>query len=434
MRDVLRARAKRLRRRVKHWHALAISDVVFLSPAKSGRTWLRAMLSHVYHLSYGTPIDELVSRDRFHRREPRIPRFFFSHNDDNEPYLLQRQLTPHGLRRKTVICLVRDPRDVVVSFFHQRRHRSKQVTAEQRFGDDATVTDAFVRDALATVTAKVDRLAALAAAHHDGHLFRYEDLHAEPAAELARLLRVLGHHDVPQRHIEAAVDFASFEQLKQREAAGFFRSDNLRPADTAEPNSFKVRRGRIGGYRDELSPEQVVTMDRMIDTTLAPGLGYRTDEPAPRDLVTRPPTTRSAGERPARSASRVPGFARGRRLFVGAAMVAGIAATTGAGFSDEAVVVGVDAVPETGGTWRFSVTVRHADEGWDNYADKWQVLAPDGIVLGERVLLHPHVDEQPFTRALANLALPDGTREVFIRAHCSVDGWTGDTVRIVVQP
>ena len=281
MRDALWARAKRLRRLCKHWLAFETADVVLLSPAKSGRTWLRAMLSHVYHLSYGTPIDELVTRDRFHRLERRIPRFFFSHST-NEPFLLQRRLTPHGLRRKNIVCLVRDPRDTIVSFFHQRRHRKSQAAVARGSGDAGAPTDDYVRAALATVIAKLNRLQALAAAHHDGHLFRYEDLHAEPAAELARLLHILGHHDVPQSHIEAAVAFAGFEQLKQREAAGFFRSDNLRPGDAAEPNSFKVRRGRVGGYRDELSPEQVVTMDRMIDTTLAPGLGYRTDEPAPR--------------------------------------------------------------------------------------------------------------------------------------------------------
>ncbi|MEI4233584.1 hypothetical protein [Roseovarius sp. D22-M7] len=91
-------------------------------------------------------------------------------------------------------------------------------------------------------------------------------------------------------------------------------------------------------------------------------------------------------------------------------------------------------IEKTGMSWRVDVTIRHPDTGWDHYADGWEVLDADGNRLGHRELHHPHVDEQPFTRALANLALPDDTREVFIRAHCSVDGWTEDTVRIVVQP
>jgi hypothetical protein len=422
MRDALRAHAKMLRRQFKHWHAFATADIVFLSPAKSGRTWLRAMLSHVYHLSYGTPVDQLVSRDRFHRLEPRIPRFFVSHATSG-PFSLRRRLTPRGLRRKTVVCLVRDPRDTVVSFFHQRGHRKKQASGSAESRTDATLTDDYIKVALAPVVAKVSRLEALAAAHQDGHLFRYEDLHADPAAELGRLLCILGHHDVPQSHIEAAVAFAAFDQLQQREAAGFFRSDNLRPTDAAEPNSFKVRRGKVGGYRDELTAEQIATMDRVIDATLPPGLGYRTDEPAPRHIVTRPPTASEAGERPAGSTTRVPGVAVDRRWFAVAAMVAGLLGTTASAVAGEAMVVDVEALPEAGGTWQFVVTVRHADQGWDHYADKWQVLAPDGTELGERVLLHPHVDEQPFTRSLGGVAVPNDLAAVEIRAHDTVDSW-----------
>ncbi len=68
---------------------------------------------------------------------------------------------------------------------------------------------------------------------------------------------------------------------------------------------------------------------------------------------------------------------------------------TGAASAGEAAVVAVEAAREGDGTWRFDVTVAHGDEGWDHYADKWEVLAPDGRVLGARVLLHPHVGEQP---------------------------------------
>jgi len=73
----------------------------------------------------------------------------------------------------------------------------------------------------------------------------------------------------------------------------------------------------------------------------------------------------------------------------------------------------------------FSVTVRHADEGWDHYADMWEVLDPDGEVIAVRKLLHPHEDEQPFTRSLAGVQIPDGVDEVTIRAHDSVHGYGG---------
>lgn len=84
------------------------------------------------------------------------------------------------------------------------------------------------------------------------------------------------------------------------------------------------------------------------------------------------------------------------------------------------------AAPDGSG-WRFDVTIAHPDTGWDHYADAWRIEAPDGSVLGQRDLAHPHVEEQPFTRSLSGVTLPDGLTEVRVRPHCSVDGWSGTT-------
>ena len=84
----------------------------------------------------------------------------------------------------------------------------------------------------------------------------------------------------------------------------------------------------------------------------------------------------------------------------------------------------------SGGTWTFSVTVQHADEGWEHYADRWEVLTPEGEVLGVRVLAHPHVGEQPFTRSLSRIEIPDGVNEVFVRARDSVHGYGGKEINI----
>jgi hypothetical protein len=81
--------------------------------------------------------------------------------------------------------------------------------------------------------------------------------------------------------------------------------------------------------------------------------------------------------------------------------------------------------------WTISVTVSHADAGWDHYADAWAVFAPDGTELARRVLHHPHVDEQPFTRSLSGVALPEGLTEVVVRAHDLVHGW-GTGVRVAL--
>jgi hypothetical protein len=77
----------------------------------------------------------------------------------------------------------------------------------------------------------------------------------------------------------------------------------------------------------------------------------------------------------------------------------------------------IDVTIETSGTgFAVSATVRSADTGWEKYADLWEVRGPDGTVLGERVLAHPHVDEQPFTRSVGGVEIPDGVGEVTVAA------------------
>lgn len=87
---------------------------------------------------------------------------------------------------------------------------------------------------------------------------------------------------------------------------------------------------------------------------------------------------------------------------------------------------------KTGESWRVSVTLKHPDTGWDHYADGWEVLDAAGNRLGFRALAHPHVEEQPFTRSLNGVMLPEG-EAVFIRARCSVDGWAEVPVRFMIE-
>lgn len=108
------------------------------------------------------------------------------------------------------------------------------------------------------------------------------------------------------------------------------------------------------------------------------------------------------------------------------ALIATVVATTS--LASDVDIVNVQA-SGSGNTWRFDVTLRHADSGWDHYADGWEVLAPDGTSLGMRVLAHPHVNEQPFTRSLGGVVIPEGVTEVTIRARDNVDGWTEESFR-----
>ena len=97
--------------------------------------------------------------------------------------------------------------------------------------------------------------------------------------------------------------------------------------------------------------------------------------------------------------------------------------------SDQARIVNVK-VTDNQGSFRFDVTLEHSDTGWDHYADGWEVISPAGEVLGKRVLAHPHVDEQPFTRSLSGVQVPAGVNTVSIRAHDSVHGYNKEIFEV----
>lgn len=98
---------------------------------------------------------------------------------------------------------------------------------------------------------------------------------------------------------------------------------------------------------------------------------------------------------------------------------------------DYAQVTFVEVAVGDDGSLRFDVTVRHDDGGWDHYADAWQIVDPaSDEVLGTRELLHPHVNEQPFTRSLGGVVVPEGLRHVVVRARCNVHGFGGREIRV----
>ena len=90
-------------------------------------------------------------------------------------------------------------------------------------------------------------------------------------------------------------------------------------------------------------------------------------------------------------------------------------------------------VEKTGeNSFHFDVTVLHDDDGWDHYANKWDVVAPDGTILATRILHHPHENEQPFTRSLGGVKIPKSVNTVSIRAHDSVHGYGGKIITLPV--
>lgn len=102
----------------------------------------------------------------------------------------------------------------------------------------------------------------------------------------------------------------------------------------------------------------------------------------------------------------------------------------GVSLGGEADVIAVKMISQGLHRYDVSVTVRHADSGWDHYANRWDLIDVEGNIIASRVLLHPHVDEQPFTRGLTGVEIPAHITRVTVRAHDLVHGYGGEEVSV----
>ena len=95
--------------------------------------------------------------------------------------------------------------------------------------------------------------------------------------------------------------------------------------------------------------------------------------------------------------------------------------------ASQADVVSVSVSGESG-VYNFSVTVSSPDEGCSQYADWWEIVSQDGELIYRRILLHSHVDEQPFTRSGGPVAVEAETI-VLVRAHMYPGGYGGTSMK-----
>ncbi len=112
-------------------------------------------------------------------------------------------------------------------------------------------------------------------------------------------------------------------------------------------------------------------------------------------------------------------------------MCAFVTLSSSPAIAGEADVVGVKLSKSNADMYRISVTVAHDDTGWDHYADQWDVLDENGKVLGTRVLMHPHENEQPFTRSMS-LSIPMEVKKITVRARDKKHGYGGKTMTVEV--
>ena len=273
-------RAERVQRGREQYARLREADAVIVSFGKSGRTWLRVMISRLYQQVHDLPEDIMIGFDNFHNLDSRIPRIFFTHDNYIADYTGHTD-SKADFYKKKVVLLMRDPRDVAVSQFFQWKFRmrpeKKALNGYPPHDEDCGIFD-FVRhegggmpkiiDFMNLWAREMDRIEAL-------ELVRYEDMRHDPHEVLHRLARFL---DLPatEAQIADAVSYASYDNMKKMEAGAGFRMSGGRmtPGNATNPDSYKVRRAKVGGYRDYFDDEQAEAVDAMVRDTLDPVYGY----------------------------------------------------------------------------------------------------------------------------------------------------------------
>ncbi len=261
--------------------------MLIIGHPKSGNTWLKVMLSRLYQVRHGLPANRLINTDELARKHPDIPRLAASNGYYSYEGVIGDALAPGApdspLRHKPVMFIARNPIDIAVSWYYQFTKRQSAAKQElinhfiEHPVDRHTVEMwEFVRKSDIGLPSLVDYLNTWAEnVRHleQGIVVRYEDLRAKPAETLRHVVDHMGE-TFTDEDIAEAVRFGSFDNLRKLETSGFFSQGGMKLRKAGDETTYKVRRGKVGGYRDYFTPEQVAELEAIVNQRLDPTLGY----------------------------------------------------------------------------------------------------------------------------------------------------------------
>jgi hypothetical protein len=268
------------------------ANFLIIGHPKSGNTWLKVMISRLYQLRYDLPESKLINTDEFARKIPEIPRLaatnaYYSYEGEVGK-LLAVGAPENPLRHKPVLFLARNPIDIAVSWYHQftkRQSRAKQELInhwiENPIDRNTVQMWDFVRYSdigLPSLIEYQNTWARNVQELEHGLLVKYEELRTEPVPTLLKITRLMGE-DFSEEEVRAAVEWGSFDNLQKLETSGTFSQGGMRLVNANDPSTFKVRRGKVGGYRDDFDPQQVAELEALVRDNILPELGYCQDAP-----------------------------------------------------------------------------------------------------------------------------------------------------------
>src|SRR5206468_4490214 len=240
---------------------LSGGDAILISIPKSGRTWARTFLNAYFAYKNG----KQFSLDFTDRSEAGVPRIVYSHDlfehrtkGNAWDRLRGKYLIPgRALRKRPIVLLTRDPRDTFVSYFVQLTRRNPATPKEiKEMSADALLR--HPRFGIAVMVEVMNGWITEFGDRSDFTIVRYEDLRAEPARMFHELLRAIGEKEIDDAVFGPALDFSDFRNMQKLEEAGQFGSKILQPRDREDPDTFEVRQGKVGGFREYLSTQDQI--------------------------------------------------------------------------------------------------------------------------------------------------------------------------------
>lgn len=249
------------------------SDVALVSFPKSGRTFVRVMLARLYDSQFGIDEREALKFATLRRAPKAVPRILFTHNGDAMRRPIQIRIDRKAFQDRKVVVLARHPGDVAVSRYFHLKHRSHD-PARQRLADQPL--ESFVwteHGGIPSIVRFLNLWAQLAHERSDILIMRYEDFLSRPEPTLQALVQFVGLES-DDAVIRDAAEFASFENLREKEREGYFSSSRLGPGRAGDESSYKVRSGTSGGFRTQLSKPGRTRVESYVREHLDPSFGY----------------------------------------------------------------------------------------------------------------------------------------------------------------
>lgn len=253
-----------------------------LSFPKAGRTWVRFLLGNYLRCRDDLTLSaaECLEIGPLSAATPGWPRIAMVHDRrvDHVP-VTELSRSVEAFRGADVTLLVRDPRDVVVSWFFERTRRYASVWGHS--AEAASSLEAFIRAdyGIALILRWMQDWGEQLDTPARARCFRYEDLHADTTATTRALLDWLGVGPADETALAEAITASRFDAMRSLEASGT-QSPRLEPGDLGDPESFKLRRGVVGGYRDYLSADDIAYIEERMGRDLPACFGYEPCRPS----------------------------------------------------------------------------------------------------------------------------------------------------------